>query len=241
MSTSPQDDELRRLKDQLVEAAAREASFRLANAQEFLQLQSRVEAQVVTLGERDAYIHQMHLERIAAREVLRAAHADLEAFAWMLQDAEKARDRLHALVKSWIGKFVVPLRWLQKKARNSAPSANLPGAAFLYDLHTSPYRLYRETRFQLRGWAFPKDGRAVTAIRMRCDAQVFPGRYGIEEPEVVARFGLQSANPRPGFEIEFLTPPGRHWLRLEACLENRDWVSILNLPIWCQPEPDSGR
>jgi hypothetical protein len=70
---------------------------------------------------------------------------------------------------------------------------------------------------------------------VRVGRQEFPGRYGLAEPEVIAVHGPQASNPRPGFEIEFSTPPGRHWLRLEARLENQEWVSFLNLPIWCQP------
>jgi hypothetical protein len=72
-------------------------------------------------------------------------------------------------------------------------------------------------------------------VRVRIDENEFFGRLGIEEPAAISQHGVQHRNPRPGFEIEFHTPPGRHRFRLEACLEGRDWYSVLCLPIWCRP------
>lgn len=228
MANPSHPDELQRLRDRLDEATQREARFRLENAQDFLALQARIETQAVTIGERDGYIHQLHLERIAA-------HADLEAFVWMLEKEEKERSRFQALEDSWCGKFCAAFHFLGKKLRRPATGArDLPGAEFVYHLSPSPFRIYREDRFCLRGWAFPKDGRRISAIRVRVDQDAFPGRYGIENLEAAINHQVPPANPQPGFEIEFLTPPGRHRLRLEACLEERDWVSILNLPIWCR-------
>lgn len=222
------EEEINQLKGRLAEAARREGEFRLKSAQDFLAAEDRLRAQAQDIAERDVkvdqlnrsaierdrYIHQLHLEQIELRNALQSIHADLETFTWMLQEAESEHVR-------------PPL------------SPDEPGARFTYHLHTSPYRIYRAGRFILRGWAFPADGRAVSAVRARVDDQAFPGRCGLPEPEVIARHGPQPQNPQPGFEIDFATPPGRHRLRIEACLENRDWVSILNLPIWCRREPNS--
>jgi len=216
-------DELSKLRDQLEEAFQREGEFRLKSAQDLLAAEEKLRAQAQAIAERDArihqlhqsaaerdrYVHQLHLERIALRDAAQALHADLETFTRMLDEAGGQPGQPPA-------------------------SPDLPGAKFTYYLHTSPYRIYRGSSFTLRGWAFPEDGRAVSAVRVRVDEGIFPGRHGLPEPEVIARYGAQTKNPQPGFEIEFSTPPGRHRLRIEAQLENRDWVSILNIPIWCQ-------
>jgi len=114
-----------------------------------------------------------------------------------------------------------------------------PGARFVYHLTTSPYRVFREPASMLEGWAFPSDGRPVTALRVRIDAMVYVGTYGLESPGAIAQHGPQAANPRPGFRIPILTPEGRHWLGLEARLGDGDWVSILATPIWVRYSADS--
>jgi len=219
MSQSP--DELSRLKEQLAEAFQREGEFRLKSARDLAAAGERLRVLEQALAardtrihelhqaaaERDRYVHQLHLEQIELRNAVHALHGDLETFTWMLHEHERA------------GPPATP---------------DLPGAPFTYHLHTSPYRIYRGDRFTLRGWALPEDGRAITAIRVRVDEKAFPGRSGLPEPVVIAQYGPQPQNPHPGFEIDFAIPPGRHRLRLEACLEARDWLSILNLPIWRQ-------
>ena len=80
----------------------------------------------------------------------------------------------------------------------------VPGCAFTYYLHTSPFRIYREPQFTLRGWAWPEDGGSISAVRVVLAGRKFLGRLGIEEPEEIARYGAQPANPRPGFEINSL-------------------------------------
>ena len=50
-----------------------------------------------------------------------------------------------------------------------------------------------------------------------------------------ARMLSLDPNPQPGFEVTFDTPPGRHRLALEAQLEDGEWRSILNVPVWCRP------
>lgn len=86
----------------------------------------------------------------------------------------------------------------------------------------------------MRGWVMPRDGREVTAIRVRIAGREFFATRDLEEPEVVQQHGAQSKNPRPGFEVTFATPPGRHVLQLEAQLESAVWFSILTTPIWVQ-------
>ena len=116
------------------------------------------------------------------------------------------------------------------------PRDSVEGGIFTYYLHTSPFRVYHEDAFTLRGWAWPQDGRPVTSVRAVVDGRSFIGRYGLEEPEVIARHGAQPANPRPGFEVRFETPPGRHLLSLEAQLEGAEWRWIMRTSIWCEPE-----
>jgi hypothetical protein len=64
---------------------------------------------------------------------------------------------------------------------------------------------------------------------------MFVGRLGLAEPEVIARYGPQPANPNPGFEITFDTPPGRHLLAIEAQVANAEWRSVMCTSIWCEP------
>jgi hypothetical protein len=218
MNTPP--DETSRLRDQLAESIQREGEFRLKGAKGLLEAEERIRSQVHAIAERDTkihglnlaaverdrYIHELHLEQIALREALHALHADLETFTWMLE-----------------------------KAGAPAPpsSPDLPGLPFTYHFQTPPYRIYRPNPFTLMGWAVPKDDRAISAVRARVDDRAFPGRAGLPAPEATAQLGPQAKNPNPGFEIDFETPPGRHRLRIEAQLEGNEWVSILNLPIWC--------
>jgi hypothetical protein len=118
-------------------------------------------------------------------------------------------------------------------ARRGSRSAN--GAPFTYYLYTSPFRIYREPSFTIKGWAWPTDGRAVTGIRANLDGRLFAGRHGLEEPEVIGRYGPQPFNPLPGFEVTFDTPAGRHVLGIEAQLAGSEWRTILCTTIWCEP------
>jgi hypothetical protein len=150
----------------------------------------------------------------------------------------EALARVAQMKSSWGWSLTAPLRrWQKKFAPPPAPATpvdpDLPGGPFAYYLHTSPYRLYRGERFTVRGWVFPTDGQAVTAVRARVAGKEFLAQHGIEEPEVIAQHGPQPKNPRPGFSVAIATPPGRHQLRLEAQLENSAWFSILSTPIWC--------
>jgi hypothetical protein len=208
-------DDISRLKAELDEVADREARHRLACAQDILALEARlaeaharIERARLTALERDTTMHERNLEIIDLHGALRAAYADLETFTWMLGEAVPAQNPV---------------------------SPDLPGLDFVYFLHTPPFRIYRGDRFRLRGWLFPRDGRRVTSVRVRVDEGEHSGRLGFEEPAAIAQHGPQDQNPQPGFEIEFPTPPGRHRLRLEACLEGRAWYSVLCLPIWCRP------
>jgi hypothetical protein len=245
--------ESQRLSEQLDEVTRREAWLRVKVAQEFLALQTQVKAyrekvQALSdeLGARNTYVHELHLER---EERVRREHerwADLEAFAAMLHAAEDERDALRAEISamrsSWGWKFCAPLRSLQRKLDadkkpKTVRTPDLPGGDFLYYLHTPVFRVYREPAFTLRGWAMPRDGREITALRVRLGETGIEAmaRRGLEEPDVIREHGAQPKNPRPGFEVEFPTPAGRHQLRLEAQLENREWRSILSTPIWVKP------
>ena len=111
------------------------------------------------------------------------------------------------------------------------------GGVFTYFLHTSPFRIYRGDTFTLKGWAWPQDGRPITAVRINLGGRTFIGApRPPEEPEVLSRYGSQPSNPRPGFEVTFETPPGRHLLSLEAQIAGGEWFWIVKTSIWCEPK-----
>jgi hypothetical protein len=211
-----------RLRELLGESQLREGEFRLRAARDALEAAARIDELSRTLAdrdrrvhelnlaaaERDRYVHELHLAQNFLRGEIARLHADLEEFTWMLEASAPGR--------------------------SGTGSADLPGAPFTYHLATSPFRIYRGGPVTLRGWALPRGGERVAAIRARVDERAFEGAWGLEEPEA-AGHGAQAANPRPGFEITVEVPPGRHRLRLEANLDPGGWVSILNLPVWCRP------
>lgn len=211
------------------------------NARHFhdLMIEARAAVAAITaeLAARNTYVHELHLLRDALTRDIRQAHADLEEFTRLLRAAEDARDQARAALAeiktSWVWYLFKKLR-RPPAPRLVAPAAATPAPLeFTYFLHTSPFRLYRESCFTLRGWAFPTDGRAVTAIRVVVDGRAFPGTHGLAEPEVAQHHQLDhSANRLPGFEVTFPVGPGRQTLRLEAQLANSDWFEILDTPIW---------
>ena len=52
---------------------------------------------------------------------------------------------------------------------------------------------------------------------------------------MIARYGEQLNNPRPGFEVTFETLPGEHILSLEAQLDGGEWRRIMKTTVWCEP------
>lgn len=231
MSDQPADS-VAHLTAQLDEVSRREAAFRLKAVQEYVEIEARQRELEEKVHGLDAYVHQLHLERDALKAQLQAAHADVEAFAWMLHDAERDAGALAALRRSALWPLVSGAA--RRPALPQVSTGAKPGE-FDYFLHTSPYRLFRDTTFTLRGWLLPKSGQAVTAIRVAIDSKTFLGRPGLEEPDVVAQRGPQPRNPRPGFEIPFEIPAGRHAFSLEAQLDHADWYAVLQAPVWCRP------
>ena len=220
------------LQAELDAVKKREAEFRAHMVQEFLDR-----------GERNTYLHTLREERAELVKRQQEAFADLELLTRKL---EAEGDRVAALEakiasiwKSWPWRLLAPLGAFGSPAPMGAAQATggsqVQGGIFTYYLHTSPFRIYRDSSFTLRGWAWPQDGRAITAVRVAIDGRTFAGRHGIEEPEVVAKHGIQPKNPRPGFEIRFETPPGRHLLSLEAQMEGAEWLWIMRTSIWCEP------
>jgi hypothetical protein len=235
MSGAPQD--LAALQAELEAVKLREASYRAKMVQEFLDR-----------GERNTYLHTLRGELAALVKRVQESSGDIEVLTRKLEAeserAAAAQAQLQAVTQSrawgWAGPLRALERWLHPAGAPAAPKhvgANPPaeGAPFTYYLHTSPFRIYRGESFALRGWAWPADGRSVTQIRANLDGRYFTGRVGIEEPEVIARYGAQPSNPRPGFEVTFETPPGRHLLCLEAQLDSSEWRSIMSTSIWCEP------
>jgi hypothetical protein len=227
--TPPSEDPIARLaalQAELDDVRRRDAEFRAKMVDEFLDR-----------GERNTYLHVLREELAGLVRRGQEASADLEVLTRKLE-AECARTaalegQLAGIRRSWAWRLVAP-----GQAAESSPPApagsQVEAGVFTYYLHTSPFRIYREPTFTLRGWAWPQDGRAVTAVRVNLDGRLFVGRRGIEEPEVIARYGPQPANPQPGFEVAFETPPGRHLLSLEAQLGNLEWRSIVRTSIWCE-------
>jgi hypothetical protein len=242
----PAQDRSAKLEAELERVRRQEAVFRARAVQESLEHRKTIKLQTAELkeihkrsAERDTYVHQLHLAREADKRELRQAYADLEAFVFRLRDAEDAsaalRRTIESMRRSWGWRVAAPFRALRPEtpAAETVPDHHdVPGARFTYFLRTSPFRIYRGPTFTLLGWAFPEDGRAVLEVRARVDGREYPGTCGLEEPEVIAEFGDQPGNPRPGFRLPFETPPGRHHLSLEARVEGAGWVSFLTTPIW---------
>jgi hypothetical protein len=224
------------LQSELDAVKRREAEYRANMVQEFLDR-----------GERNTYLHTLRQERAALVRREQEAFGDLEFLVRKLEaEGERSAELEGQLGRTWNSlswRLTAPLRALGRVfSRGPGPAAPGPaqpggveGAVFTYYLHTSPFRVYRGDSFTLRGWAWPQDGRAITAVRVSLDGKAFIGRHGLEEPEVVAKHGVQTANARPGFEITFETPPGRHQLSLEAQLEGSEWRWIMRTSIWCEP------
>jgi hypothetical protein len=234
------------LQAELDAVKRREASFRVKMVHEFLDR-----------GERNTYLHTLREERAALIKRGQEASRDLEVLTRKLEEHTRgleAEVRRAAELRSELGRIKASLSWrlaapLRAIGRMFSPEppaaapaapagdASPDGAAFTYYLHTSPFRIYREPAFTLKGWAWPEDGRAVTGVRARVDGRLFDGRTGLEEPEVISRYGPQPSNPHPGFEVTLETPAGRHVLSLEAQLAGSEWRTIMRTTIWCEPDP----
>ncbi|HXN35779.1 MAG TPA: hypothetical protein VN877_06380 [Opitutaceae bacterium] len=237
MSAPPDEPNARiaALQAELEAVKRREAQYRADMVHEFLDR-----------GERNTYLHTLREHRAALIKREQEAFADLEELTRKLEAeglvAAALAAELERIKSSWAWRLGAPLRALEgamspspRGAARGQESAPVGAAVFTYYLHTSPFRIYREPSFTLRGWAWPQDGRAVTAVRVNLSGRVFEGRTGIEEPEVIARYGPQPANPRPGFEVTFETPAGRQSLSLEAQVAGSEWLWIMRTSIWCEP------
>jgi hypothetical protein len=240
MSSGSESEDLR---TQLRELVHRDAVYRAKTVQEFLELKKTIKLQAEEaerlrkkISERDTYIHELHLEREALKKQIPQAHADLEVFTRWLAQREGDSEKLKAIRASMAWSAAAPFRWLESAfVRPTRPTSGIEAVSpgpFTYFLHTSPYRVYREGAFTLRGWVFENSQRPITAIRARVDATDFAGNSGLPEPEVCAQRGLAH---QPGFQVEIQTPPGRHRLELHAQLENAEWRSFLSTPIWVLP------
>lgn len=218
------------MRAELDEVIRREVSFRLKTVKDFFAIEAKSRELEKSADEKNAYIHQLHVERLQLRKTIQEAYADLEAFTWMLQSSERDAESFTQLKKSAFWPIIQTL--IPKQRRNATEV--VPPGDFNYYLHTSPYRLYRDDHFTLRGWALPKNDAAVSAIRVRVDDKTYYGTCGLPEPEVLREHGSQPKNPQPGFTVTFDTPEGRHAFSLEAQLNHQTWFTVLAAPIWCR-------
>ncbi len=188
------------LQSELDAVKRREAEYRASLVPEFLDR-----------GERNTYLHTLRLEKAALIRRQQESFADLEFLTRKLEaEAERSAVLEAELGRTWKSlswRLGAPLRALGRmfSSNHVAPTMarimdRLPveGGVFTYYLHTSPFRVYRDATFTLRGWALPQDGRAITGIRINLDGRTFVGRHGLEEPEVVAKHGLQPRESAPG-------------------------------------------
>lgn len=228
---------------QLQEVLDREVSFRLqaihdarAASARIKDLEEELEKTRQELGRRNTYIHQLHsgqeAEQAAREELIR----DLGEYSQMLQQAENERLKLERRAHRWSEGFAVFGRAAKTLLGAHQPKSPLapfaPPGDLTYYLYTSPYRIFRGTQATLRGWCYSPDGRQVTALRARLDDREYPGKWELEDPEVLKVHTTLPQNARPGFEVDFPTPPGRHLLSIEVCLDHRDWRSLFVTPIW---------
>lgn len=226
------DPRLAELQAELEAVTLREAQFRANMVQEFLDR-----------GERNTHLHVLREERAELLKREQESFLDLEEMTRKLEAATEHAAALEAEIAQLRGsiswKLTAPLRALAGKGPRPArvrpaPDGSVEGAVFTYYLHTSPFRIYRDSAFTLRGWAWPQDGRAITGVRVNLSGRIFEGRHGLEEPEVISIYGAQPSNPRPGFEVTFDTPPGRQSLSLEAQVDGDRWLWIMRTTIWCE-------
>lgn len=237
------------LAAELEQVTRREAWLRARLAQQFVtmdaelkELRARVQQLSDELGARNTYVHELHLARDAAKVEEHRRWADLQYFAARLDVVERERDLARETLRQARGSLawkVLAALGLAGGSVRPAPTPggeDLPAYDFLYHLETQPFRVFRVEQFTLRGWVMPRDGRAISALRVRVGAtqeRIATRRFA--DPEVARVHGVQPTNPAPGFEIEFVTPPGRHRLRLEAQLEFGAWYTVLATPIWVEP------
>jgi hypothetical protein len=227
----------------LEEVLEREVSFRLQAIQDARvaadrigRLEYELEEARQELGRRNSYIHQLHQGQASEKAAREELITDLGEFVRMLQKAEDERTQLERRSHRWSEGWAVvgrATKSLFKPNRANAPeSPSAPAGDFTYYLYTSPFRIIRTPQILLRGWCYATDGRPITALRVRVNDLEYPGKWGLEEPEVLKVHTALAPDARPGFEVAFPTPPGRHRLSLEVCLDHREWRSVFVTPIW---------
>jgi len=204
---------LRERLERLLELQVRE---RRQTADDLLALQERLRALSEVVGERGEEI-----ERLTNR--LLETEEDLETLTHLLNKASGGPKRAQ-LGRTPFERFVNA--WLRGGA-SAAREPDTPPGRFQFHLDESPYRIRRHAKARLRGWIVSEEALPIDAVRVRYAGKEFAAKSGRTEG---AEFW---------FEVEFLTPPGIHWLRLEARAGDSDWQTALKIPSWCiRPESD---
>lgn len=227
----------------LQEVLEREVAFRLQAVQDaraastrIKQLEKELEETREELGQRNTYIGQLYKQQEGEQTSREDLIKDLGEYSQMLQQAEAQRIKLEQRAQRWSESFAVIGRATKSLlASNEVAQPNsavVPLGDFTYYFYTSPHRIFRGKETSLRGWCYASDRRQITALRARLNDLEYPGKWGLEEPEVLRVHTALARDARPGFEISFPTLPGRHRLSLEVCLDHREWRSVIVTPIW---------
>lgn len=229
----------------LQEVLEREVSFRLQAIQDardaatrITRLEEELEATRQELGRRNTYIDELHRGKAAESAAREALINELGEYSQLLQQSEDYRLKLERRSRRWSESFAVLGRavesMLEGGEKKTSAFVSAPLGDFTYYFYTSPHRIFRGSPTKLRGWCYARDGQPITALRARVNDLEFAAKIGLEEPEVLKVHSALSKDARPGFEVEIPTTPGRQMFSLEACLDHREWRSVVITPIWAK-------
>ncbi|MDX2187059.1 MAG: hypothetical protein SFV32_09005 [Opitutaceae bacterium] len=210
-----------------LEAALRqEAAFRVQAIRDFRDLEARLREQQATIdtlnrtiGEKDTYIHTLHLEAQKHNDHLAAVRRDVEQYAFF---ARRLRRDFAGLTTDWVRAAVKWIASFDTTARHS--DQPLPGAGDVYHLEPSPYRVFTAADFRLTGWVRPAPGKSIALLRARIGDQTFRP----SAPLAPVADPTQSAP----IDIALNIPPGMSLLRLEVADTDGQWRSLVNAPLW---------
>lgn len=215
--------------EHLASSLRQEAAFRVQAIRDFKALEARlrsnqetIDALNQTLGEKDTYIHSLHLAAQRHAEEVAAVRSEVERYAFLVQGLTRS---LSWIRKPWLRAIV---RALLRFENDALPEETLPAGGDLYHLDPSPFRVYTAPQFRLAGWVRPAEGRSVALIRARIGAQTFRPDAAVTPAKGPHESAL--------IDIAIEVPVGHSLLRLEVADVDGVWRSLLNAPLW-RPHP----